>query len=123
LGQPVPGGQFGYLRLKTTGRRSGQERVAILGYAEDGENLVTLAMNGWAEADPAWWRNLLANPDAIVELKGGTVRAVHAREAIGDDRDRLWNVITGYTGYGDLDGFAGTRGVHTPVVVLEPREA
>ena len=48
-----PGGQFGLLRLKTTGRRSGTERAAILGYVEDGPNLVTLAMNGWGEKDPA----------------------------------------------------------------------
>ncbi len=119
----MPDGQFGYLRLKTLGRRSGRERVAILGYVEDGENLVTLAMNGWAEADPAWWRNLLANPAAVVEVKGGVTRPVRAREAVGEERDRLWNLISGHTGYGDLEGFAGSRRAHTPVVVLEPREA
>jgi F420H(2)-dependent quinone reductase len=123
LGHPVPDGQFGYLRLKTLGRRSGRERVAILGYVEDGENFVTLAMNGWAEADPAWWRNLLAKPDAAVELKGGTLRPVHAREAMGDERERLWALIGGHTGYGDLDAFAGSRTLRIPVVVLEPRVA
>jgi F420H(2)-dependent quinone reductase len=123
LGQPVAGGRFGYLRLKTLGRSSGRERVAILGYVEDGDNLVTLAMNGWAEADPAWWRNLLANPTAVVELKGGAVRAVRAREAVGDERGRLWNLVSGHTGYGDLDAFAGSRARRTPVVVLEPSVA
>jgi hypothetical protein len=59
---PTPAGKFGYLRLKTVGRRSGQERAAILGYYEDGSNLVTLAMNGWADAEPAWWLNLHRSP-------------------------------------------------------------
>jgi hypothetical protein len=42
-----------------------------LGYVEDGDNLVTLAMNGWGDADP-WWLNLQTHPDATAELKGST---------------------------------------------------
>ena len=64
------------------GRRSGQTRVAIVGYYEDGPNLVTLAMNGWGEKEPAWWLNLQAQPDTDVELPDGT-RAVRARAAVG----------------------------------------
>jgi len=48
------------MRLTTTGRRSGQNRSVILGYIEDGPKLVTLAMNGWGEGEPAWWLNLQA---------------------------------------------------------------
>jgi hypothetical protein len=47
LSVPKPGERFGHLKLTTIGRRTGQERMAILGYIEDGPNLVTLAMNGW----------------------------------------------------------------------------
>ena len=115
-----PGGQFGLLRLKTTGRRSGTERAAILGYVEDGPNLVTLAMNGWGVKDPAWWLNLRALPHATVELKGGTNRHVRAREAVGEERERLWTFLQSHSGYGDLDGFARRRS-QTAVVVLEPR--
>ncbi len=64
LSLPKPGGSFGHLRLKTIGRRSGNERVAILGYIEDGPNLVTLAMNGWGSPEPAWWLNLQSRPEA-----------------------------------------------------------
>jgi hypothetical protein len=39
---------WGTMRLKTIGRRTGRQRVAILGYIDDGPNLVTLAMTaGW----------------------------------------------------------------------------
>jgi len=77
-----PASGFGTMRLKTLGRRSGEARAAIIGYYEDGPNLVTLAMNGWGRAEPAWWLNLQANPDATVDLAGGR-RAVRARAARG----------------------------------------
>ena len=80
------------MRLTTLGRRSGQPRVAIVGYYEDGPNLVTLAMNGWADAEPAWWLNLQAQPDATVDLADGS-RAVRARAAAGAERERLWATV------------------------------
>jgi len=121
LATPTPGGKFGYLRLNTVGRRSGQERAAILGYYEDGTNLVTLAMNGWADAEPAWWLNLQAHPDAVVELKNGS-RRVRARAAEGEERARLWAKVRDYSGYGDnVDAYATLRSSETAVVVLEPR--
>jgi deazaflavin-dependent oxidoreductase (nitroreductase family) len=89
LARPKPGRKFGMLRLTSVGRRSGQPRVAILGYLEDGPNLITLAINGWATAEPAWWLNLQAQPETIVDLMDGR-RAVRARAAEGDERDRLW---------------------------------
>jgi hypothetical protein len=63
--------RWGTLRLTVTGRRTGQPRSVMVGYFEDGANLVTMAMNGWGEGEPAWWLNLQANPDARVELSAG----------------------------------------------------
>jgi F420H(2)-dependent quinone reductase len=119
LSRPTPGGRFGMLRLRTVGRRTGQERAVVVGYVEDGDRLVTLAMNGWDPADPAWWLNLQAHPEAAVDLTDGP-RRVRAREATGDERDRLWAAVRGHTGYGDLDALATRRGRPTAVVVLEP---
>ena len=51
LSRPEAGSKFGMLRLATVGRRSGQPRIAIIGYYEDGPNLVTLAMNGWGRTE------------------------------------------------------------------------
>ena len=123
LWRPEAGGRFGTLRLKTRGRRSGQPRVAILGYYQDGPNLITLAMNGWADADPAWWLNLQAHPEATVDLADGP-RAVRARAAAGEDRARLWARFRDYSGWGaDLEALAARRPTETAVVVLEPRSA
>lgn len=120
LSRPKPGVAFGHLRLTTIGRRSGTARAAILGYIEDGPNLVTLAMNGWSSPEPAWWLNLQSQPDASVELKNGS-RDVHARAAVGEERERLWANVRGHRGYGDMDGYAIRRSGETAVVVLEPR--
>jgi F420H(2)-dependent quinone reductase len=123
LSKPVVGGRFGTMELHTIGRRSGRERMAILGYREEGGALVTLAMNGWADPEPAWFLNLQAQPDARVVLDDGE-RLVRARVATGDERERLWSAWTAYDGYGgDLDGFARRRSRETAVVVLEPRSA
>jgi len=105
------------MRLTTVGRRSGTARSVILGYYEDGPNLVTMAMNGWAEAEPAWWLNLQAHPDATVELRGGS-RAIRGRAAEGDEHERLW---ARWREMGDdVDGYATRRPSGTAVVVLEP---
>ncbi len=114
---PKPG-KWGTMRVTTIGRKTGQERSVILGYYEDGPNLITMAMNGWGEGEPAWWLNLLANPDATVILKNGT-REVHASAATGTERERLW---ARWSEFGDNpDDYAHLRSTETAVVVLAPR--
>lgn len=110
--------RWGTMRLNTTGRRTGLERNVILGYFEDGPNLVTMAMNGWADDEPAWWLNLQAHPNASIDLADGR-RAVSGRAAEGEERSRLWarwrEIDT------NLDAYAARRSGETAVVILEPR--
>jgi deazaflavin-dependent oxidoreductase (nitroreductase family) len=106
------------LRLTTTGRRTGRDHSVIVGYFEDGPNLVTLAMNGWADPQPAWWLNLQAHPDATVELVGGS-RPVTARAAEQEERSRLWARWRDIDA--QLDGYAALRSSETAVVILQPR--
>ena len=120
LQRPERGARFGMLRLHTTGRRSGQQRIAMIGYFEDGPNLVTLAMNGWGAAEPAWWLNLQASPSAIVERPEGRLE-VTARAATDAERHRLWTAFGDYPGWGaDLEGLAARRPGETAIVILEP---
>ncbi|MDH3293811.1 MAG: nitroreductase family deazaflavin-dependent oxidoreductase [Acidimicrobiia bacterium] len=117
LWSPKPGG-WGALRLTTVGRKTGRQRQVVLGYIEDGPNLVTLAMNGWGEGHPAWWLNLRAKPEAEVEIKGGR-RLVTGRAAEGEERDRLWARWSEIDK--NLDAYADLRRTEAPVVILEPR--
>jgi deazaflavin-dependent oxidoreductase (nitroreductase family) len=112
--------RWGMMRLTTVGRRSGSERHAILGYFEDGPNLVTMAMNGWGDAEPAWWLNLQANPDTTVYLTDGP-RSVRGRAATPEERPRLWARWAEYDGEEALASWAARRSRETAVVVLEPR--
>src|ERR1700754_2840161 len=112
LRRPQPDGRFGMLRLHTVGRRSGQPRAVVLGYLEDDDRFVTLAMNGWDPAEPAWWLNLQAQPDATVDLTAGS-KPVTAYRADGPERERLWALLRDCTGYGDLEAFAAGRGRET----------
>jgi F420H(2)-dependent quinone reductase len=117
LWTPKPG-KWGTMRVTAVGRTSGRERSVILGYYEDGADLVTLAMNGWGEGHPAWWLNLQANPDATVTLKDDK-RSVRASAATGAERERLWSR---WREMGDdVDGYADLRSTETAVVVLSPR--
>jgi deazaflavin-dependent oxidoreductase (nitroreductase family) len=112
---------WGALHLTTIGHRTGREREVIVGYIEDGPDLVVLAMNGWDDGHPAWWRNLEAHPDALVRLADRRRRHVRAHEATGEERERLWQrwaaIDVG------LDAYAAGRSVVTPVVVLTPPPA
>ncbi len=117
LWPPKPGG-WGTSRLTTIGRKTGQPRSVLVGYFADGPNLVTMAMNGWGEAEPAWWLNLQANPDATLVTPDGELH-VRARAALGEERDRLWARWREVNE--KLDGYAARRSGETAVVVLEPR--
>ena len=112
--------RWGMLRLKTVGRKSGKQRIAILGYIEDGPNLVIPAMNGWADPEPAWWLNLQSQPKGTVEMPDGR-RHVTARGAAGEERDRLWGRLVDLGSAAYTDANAALRSRETAIVVLEPR--
>ena len=119
LRPPTPA-TYGMLRIHTIGRRSGTERIAILGYFEDGPNLFTLAMNGWGKPEPAWWLNLQTHAEATIELPEGS-REIRARAATGEERERLWTEMRHLEP--NLDDYAARRQRETAVVVFERRAA
>ena len=111
------GNRWGALRLTTTGRRTGRKHSVIVAYLEDGTNLTTMAMNGWADGEPAWWLNLQEQPVAGVNLVDGA-HQVRARAAKGDERSRLWARWCEVNA--ELNTYAALRSSETAVVILEP---
>lgn len=107
------------LLLTTTGRRSGKSRTKPLCFFPDGETFVVVASNGGMDWFPLWWRNLMHEPRAAVQV-GRARRAVTARKASPTERARLWAEITaiapGYLAY-------ERRTQRTiPLGILEPRD-
>jgi deazaflavin-dependent oxidoreductase (nitroreductase family) len=77
------------LLLTTTGAKSGKQHTTPVVYTRDGERIVIIASKGGAPSHPAWYHNLVANPEVTLELPDETFRA-RAHVASGDERTRLW---------------------------------
>lgn len=73
------------LLLTTTGRRSGRRRTAALLYFEDDDSLLVIASLGGAPTSPAWYHNLVANPEVEVQTRRGR-RRMRAEPLTGNDR-------------------------------------
>ena len=116
------GGKVGkapVLLLTTTGRKSGKVRTQPLLYTREGDAYAVIASKGGAPKHPLWYLNLQANPLAEITL-GSETHKVRARDADGDERERLWRALAAqYSGY---DKYAQKTTRRIPVVVLDPAD-
>ena len=118
LGHSIPGVRGRMLLLDHVGAKSGTKRTSPLLYVEDGNDIVIVASKGGFPKHPAWYHNLMANPDTTVQV-GSEVRPVHARVAKPEERDRLWaKAVKAYSGYED---YKARTNREIPLVILEPR--
>jgi len=106
------------LLLTTTGRKSGNDTTTPLIFGMDGDNPVIVASQGGAPDHPGWYKNLLAHPDASVQVRGERF-AVRARTAEGAERDELWRLMN--RSWPNYDTYATRTDRVIPVVVLERR--
>ena len=107
------------LLVHHTGAKTGTERVNPVAYQKLDNGYAIFASKGGAPTSPDWYHNLLANPKASVEV-GTDSFDVLAREAKGDERDRIWTTqkerIPSFAEYEEK-----TKGIRDiPVIVLEP---
>jgi deazaflavin-dependent oxidoreductase (nitroreductase family) len=110
-------GRVGFLRVR--GARSGVERITPLVWTADGESLLLVASRGGDIKHPAWYRNLITNPEVGFSIDG-TERHYRARVATAAERPRLWELVNRrYPGYAVYQQRAGAREI--PIMVLEPR--
>lgn len=116
IGHRLPGAPP-MLLLDHVGAKTGTLRTTPLVYVTDGPDIVVVASKGGHPRNPAWYHNLLANPDATIQI-GSTRRDVSARLATPDERDRLWpKAVAVYSGYRDYQARAARE---IPLVILEP---
>jgi F420H(2)-dependent quinone reductase len=120
LGGGVPGWPNARIALVThTGAKSGTVRTSPLMYVADGEAIAVVASKAGRPSNPAWFHNLRANPEAVVEI-GGERREVRARVADAAESAALWpRFDAAFPGYEWYREQAAPRVI--PVVLLEPR--
>jgi deazaflavin-dependent oxidoreductase (nitroreductase family) len=118
-------GEHGYnwrgttiLLLTTTGRRSGEERTTPLIHRTDDGRWVVVASKGGTPENPAWYENLVTNPEVTIQVKGEEI-PVSATSAEGEERDRLWSLMAEvWPGYDDYQAKTERQ---IPIVVLTRR--
>ena len=106
------------LLLTTTGRTSGEPRTMPLIHRTDGDRWIVVASKGGWPENPRWFENLMANPDATIEVKGEEV-PVRATTATGEERSRLWSLMTEV--WPAYDDYQARTEREIPVVVLSRR--
>jgi deazaflavin-dependent oxidoreductase (nitroreductase family) len=117
IGHRFPGGPP-MLLLEHVGAKSGKRRTSPLAYVRHGHDVILVASKGGFPKNPAWFHNLMANPDTVVQI-GSKRLDVHARKANAQERERLWpEVVRAYGGY---EGYQKRTEREIPLVILEPR--
>jgi deazaflavin-dependent oxidoreductase (nitroreductase family) len=118
VGGNLPGWpHVGIALLDHTGAKTGAKRTSPLMYHEHGDSIVVAGTKAGQPTHPAWFHNLMANPDTTVQI-GAEVREVRARLAAGEERDRLWaKMVAVFPGYDFYERNA--KGREIPVVILD----
>jgi deazaflavin-dependent oxidoreductase (nitroreductase family) len=106
------------LLLTTKGRKSGEQRTTPLIHRTDGERWIVVASKGGWPENPSWYENLKADPDATIQVKADEI-AVRASAAEGDERARLWSLMTEV--WPAYDEYQTKTDREIPVVVLSRR--
>ncbi|WUI03855.1 nitroreductase family deazaflavin-dependent oxidoreductase [Spirillospora sp. NBC_00431] len=104
------------LLLTTTGRRSGKERTTPLIYQQAGDAYLIVASNGGADDHPLWYKNIQADSEVKVQVKGDRFTA-RARTATPEEKPALWSKMTAV--WPDFDVYRTRTGRDIPLVVLE----
>ncbi len=104
------------LILTTTGRHSGEARSTPLIYGRHGDDYLVVASKGGAPQPPAWYLNLLEQPEVTVQVLGDRFSA-RARPAGPDEKPELWSTMSEI--WPPYDEYQRKTSREIPVVVLE----
>jgi deazaflavin-dependent oxidoreductase (nitroreductase family) len=107
------------LILTTTGRRTGEQRSTPLIYERHGDDYVLVASQGGAPKHPAWYLNLVEQPEVSAQVLGDRFKA-RARVATPEEKPELWQLMTRKWPY--YDDYQRRTYREIPVVVLEREE-
>jgi deazaflavin-dependent oxidoreductase (nitroreductase family) len=106
------------LLLTTRGRRTGALRRTALYYGRDGDRYVLVATPARSGRDPAWYRNLVANPAVVLQVRAETFGAL-AEPAPARERERLWELMTSV--FPKYEAYRREAARDLPIVVVDRR--
>jgi deazaflavin-dependent oxidoreductase (nitroreductase family) len=106
------------LLLSTRGRTTGQRRTMPLIHRVDGDRFIVVASRGGSPRNPSWYENLMAEPDAEIQVLRERI-PVRASTAEGEERARLWSLMTEV--WPAYDDYQNRTHREIPVVVLSRR--
>jgi deazaflavin-dependent oxidoreductase (nitroreductase family) len=106
------------LILHTTGRKSGETRKHPLIYGRDGDDYLIVASKGGAPEHPGWYKNLVAHPDATIQVWDQLI-PVTARTASPEEKRRLWPIMLGK--WPAYDSYQEKTERDIPLVILHAR--
>lgn len=123
----VSGGRIGstvasmpVVKVTTTGRVSGKPRTVMLtSPVQQDDGWILVASKGGDDRDPDWYRNMVANPEIVLEPIGGDGPVtLTTRTLSADEKSALWpDIVAAYQGY---QGYADGTDRDIPVVIAEP---
>jgi deazaflavin-dependent oxidoreductase (nitroreductase family) len=107
------------VNVTTTGAKSGQPRTATLLYYTDGDDVILVASSFGRDKHPAWYHNLKAHPEAMLERAGRSGRYLATEVEDEAERERLFELVDLiYPGYADYRVRAGAVGRRIPIMRL-----
>jgi len=119
IGWFVPGFRMPVVELTTTGRKTGQPRTTMLTSPyQEGSTVVLVASAGGNDSHPAWYLNILSNPDVTVAMGGKPAQNMKAEPASPEERARLWPVVT--RDHPNYAGYQRKSRREIPLVLLRP---
>jgi len=114
-------GTMPVLELTTTGRRTGRRHSVLLtSPVQQGSTLVVVASRGGDDRAPAWYLNLVVNPEVEVALQGAPAVAMLARVADSGERTELWPRVTAE--FRNYESYQRRTEREIPLVLLEPAD-
>lgn len=107
------------LLMHTVGRRTGKNHTTPIAYFTIADGYYVIGSNWGQEKNAAWYYNLKQTPELTIEV-GGHEIAVRAREAEGEEYERLW--VNAVNHHPDYMHYKEMTSRHIPIIVFEPVE-
>jgi F420H(2)-dependent quinone reductase len=91
-------GTMPQILLTTTGRKTGKPHTVPLGAVREGDGWAVIATFNGADVHPSWWLNLVANPEATIQVDDRVIKVRMQQITNPADRDRIWNSAVALVG-------------------------